>query len=132
MSVTLTYIGKIATPYSSVEECPNNIQAQGVTCQITVFDKFRQGLNGLSLGDNILVLYWLSDAQRNQMVKVGKGGDRKGTFALRSPHRPNPIGAAVLPIEAMENGVITVRGLDCLDNTPLVDIKPAIYREKAN
>ncbi|MFA0692944.1 TrmO family methyltransferase, partial [Vibrio splendidus] len=44
--------------------------------------------------------------------------------------RPNPIGAAVLPIEKIENGTVTVRGLDCLNNTPLLDIKPAIYREK--
>ncbi len=54
---------------------------------------------------------------------------KKGTFALRSPHRPNPIGAAVIPIESIDEGVIKVRGLDCLDGTPLVDIKPAIYFE---
>ncbi|MEF1260984.1 TrmO family methyltransferase, partial [Vibrio harveyi] len=43
--------------------------------------------------------------------------------------RPNPIGAAVIPIESIDEGVIKVRGLDCLDSTPLVDIKPAIYFE---
>ncbi|MCL9776079.1 TrmO family methyltransferase domain-containing protein, partial [Vibrio methylphosphonaticus] len=111
---------------------PNNIQAQGVTCQITLFDEFKQGLKGLAISDNILVLYWLSDAQRNPILQVARNGDSKGTFALRSPHRPNPIGAAVLPIDAIDNGVITVRGLDCLDNTPLIDIRPAIYKEKAN
>ncbi|HAS6506884.1 TPA: tRNA (N6-threonylcarbamoyladenosine(37)-N6)-methyltransferase TrmO [Vibrio parahaemolyticus] len=132
MTATLTYIGKITTPYTSVEECPNNIQAQGPTCQITVFEEFKRGLNGLAVDDNILVLYWLAGAHRDQMAQVGREGGSKGTFALRSPHRPNPIGAAVLPIDAIDNGVITVRGLDCLDNTPLIDIKPAIYFETAN
>lgn len=128
MTATLTYIGKIKTPYTSVEECPNNIQAQGPICRIMVFEEFKQGLSGLAVGDNILVLYWLADAQRDQMVQGGS----KGTFALRSPHRPNPLGAAVLSIDAIDNGVITVRGLDCLDNTPLVDIKPSTHRENAN
>lgn len=132
MTATLTYIGKITTPYTSVEECPNNIQAQGPTCRIKVFDEFKQGLRGLAVGDIILVLYWLTDAQRDQIVKVGRRGSSKGTFALRSPHRPNPIGAAVLSIDAIDSGVITVAGLDCLDNTPLIDIKPAIYLETEN
>lgn len=128
MTTKLTYIGKITTPYTFVEECPNNVEDQGPTCRITLFEKFKQGLSGLAAGDNILVLYWLMDAQRDQMVQVGRQGQSKGTFALRSPHRPNPIGAAELSIEAIDidNGVITVRGLDCLNNTPLIDIKPAM------
>ncbi|GAL31788.1 uncharacterized conserved protein [Vibrio maritimus] len=54
---------------------------------------------------------------------------KKGTFALRTPHRPNPIGAAVVPIIALKGNVIIVRGLDCLTGTALLDIKPAIYKE---
>jgi len=48
---------------------------------------------------------------------------------LRTPNRPNPIGVAVLSIEQIIDGVITVRGLDCLDGTPLLDIKPAMSGE---
>lgn len=129
MTSELNYIGNIRTPYKSLDKCPNNIQSQGPNCQIMVFDKYRQGLNGLVVGDHILVLYWLEEAQRDVLMQKGKKGESKGTFSLRSPHRPNPIGAAVLPIESVDEGVITVKGLDCLDNTPLIDIKPAIYRE---
>jgi tRNA (Thr-GGU) A37 N-methylase len=53
-----------------------------------------------------------------------------GTFALRSPHRPNPIAAAVLPIEAIDGNRVAVRGLDCLDGTSLLDIKPAVRSER--
>ncbi|WP_261817048.1 tRNA (N6-threonylcarbamoyladenosine(37)-N6)-methyltransferase TrmO [Vibrio gallicus] len=129
MTATLTYIGKITTPYHRVEQCPNNIQSQGPLCQITVREEFKQGLKGLTIGQDILVLYWLADAERDLLIQSNKHGDNKGTFALRSPHRPNPIGAAVLSIEAIEGAVITVKGLDCLDNTPVIDIKPAIYKE---
>ena len=52
-----------------------------------------------------------------------------GTFALRSPHRPNPIAVAVLPIVAIDSGSVSVRGLDCLNGTHLLDIKPAIMHE---
>jgi tRNA (Thr-GGU) A37 N-methylase len=52
-----------------------------------------------------------------------------GTFALRSPHRPNSIAAAVLRIEIIDSGSVSVRGLDCLNGTRLLDIKPAIMRE---
>ncbi|MDN3680907.1 SAM-dependent methyltransferase [Vibrio tapetis subsp. quintayensis] len=130
MTAALKFIGKITTPYTSVEVCPNNIQPQGPICKIVVFDEFKQGLTGLTVGDNILVLYWLANAQRDVLEHAVSGGDSKGTFALRSPHRHNPIGAAVLPIEAIDEGVLTVKGLDCLDNTHLVDIKPALYSEK--
>jgi len=52
-----------------------------------------------------------------------------GTFALRSPHRPNPIAAAILPIENIDSGNISVKGLDCLNEAHLLDIKPAIMHE---
>ena len=51
-----------------------------------------------------------------------------GTFALRSPNRPNPIGVAAVPLVDIAAGVVTVRGLDCLDGTPLLDLKPYIAR----
>lgn len=132
MSAELKFIGRIATPYHSVSECPNNIQPDnGPIGEIILDDVYQQGLLGLKTGDHILILYWLEDAKRDELIQSWDEETQcKGTFALRSPHRPNPIGAAVLPIEKIESGTVTVRGLDCLNNTPLLDIKPAIYREK--
>ncbi|WP_119009213.1 tRNA (N6-threonylcarbamoyladenosine(37)-N6)-methyltransferase TrmO [Vibrio superstes] len=125
MTKSLQYIGEIQTPYISLDECPNNIQPQGPDCQILLSEEFEHGLDGLQVRNNILILYWLADAERDQMIQSGRSETSKGVFALRSPHRPNPIGAAVLPIEAIEGNVITVKGLDCLNGTPLLDIKPA-------
>ena len=132
MSEELKLIGRITTPYHSISDCPNNIQPDnGLICEIILDDVYQQGLLGLKTGDHILILYWLEGAKRDELIQsCDEETPTKGTFALRSPHRPNPIGAAVLPIEKIENGTVTVRGLDCLNNTPLLDIKPAIYREK--
>ncbi|WP_052879265.1 tRNA (N6-threonylcarbamoyladenosine(37)-N6)-methyltransferase TrmO [Vibrio coralliirubri] len=132
MSAELKFIGRIATPYHSISDCPNNIQPNnGPSCEIILDDVYQQGLLGLNGGDHILILYWLEGAKRDELIQSRNDETpTKGTFSLRSPHRPNPIGAAVLPIEQIENGTVTVRGLDCLNNTPLLDIKPAIYREK--
>ncbi len=131
MSAELKFIGRITTPYYSVSECPNNIQPDnGPICEIKLDAEFQQGLLDLNTGDHILILYWLEGANRDELIqRWDEETPTKGAFALRSPHRPNPIGAAVLPIEKIENGTVTVRGLDCLNNTPLLDIKPAIYKE---
>ncbi|WP_375749216.1 tRNA (N6-threonylcarbamoyladenosine(37)-N6)-methyltransferase TrmO [Vibrio sp. HN007] len=130
MKAELKFIGEIATPYQVVEECPNNINFEGPKCQITVFDDYQEGLAGLKVGQHILVMYWLDGAQRDLTKQSCRNGTSiTGTFSLRSPRRPNPIGVAVLPIEEIGEGTIAVRGLDCLNGTKLIDIKPAIYRE---
>lgn len=125
MAPTLKFIGRIHTPYEHVDQCPNNIEFDGPMSEIKLDDQYKDGLNGLNIGERILVLYWLGNVDYSESFQ---GGD-KGTFALRAPNRPNPIGAAIVPIEKMNNGSLFVRGLDCLNNTALLDIKPAIYNE---
>ncbi|MCG8487031.1 MAG: SAM-dependent methyltransferase [Chromatiales bacterium] len=130
MSSTLKYIGHINTPYRALEDCPNNVNLNGPLCQLVIHDAYIDGLVGLKKGQQILILYWFENTDRGAIQQKSNQGDGLiGTFALRSPHRPNPIGAAVLPIEGIENGVVFVKGLDCLNGTHLLDIKPAIIRD---
>lgn len=82
------------------------------------------------VGQYVLMLYWLEYARRDLFMQQ-RMKEIKGIFALRSPHRPNPIGAAILPIEEIGQHYILVRGLDCLERTPLLDIKPAMMNETA-
>ena len=126
MQATITSIGHIVTPYKSLEDCPRNVEPQGPLCQLVVRDDLRDGLLGLSAGQRILILYWFEQVDRSRLQRHSRRtGELAGTFALRTPNRCNPIGAAVLTIERIDGGIITVRGLDCLDGTPLIDIKPA-------
>ena len=68
-------------------------------------------------------------ADRSRLRQSSKKGELAGTFALRSSHRPNPIGAAVVKIKSISGSIIVVRGLDCLTGTLLLDIKPAMSTE---
>ncbi len=130
MTATLKFIGHINTPYEAIEDCPNNVDPTGPLCQVVIDDEFQDGLVGLVPGQKILLLYWFENTDRNLSQQEARGnGEVVGTFALRSPHRPNPIGAAIVPIEKIENGSLFVKGLDCLDGTKLLDIKPAIMDE---
>jgi tRNA-Thr(GGU) m(6)t(6)A37 methyltransferase TsaA len=128
---TLNSIGRIRTPYKSLDDCPSNIDPAGPVCDLQIDKAFSAGLSGLVPGQQILLLYWFENVNRNELVQHSrKHGKRRGVFALRSPHRPNPIGAAVVTIEDMGEESISVRGLDCLDGTTLLDIKPAILKER--
>ena len=133
MEAALQPIGHIKTPYTSIEDCPNNIDPNGPLCQLVVSDDFKDGLLGLVPGQKILILYWFENTARSAtQQKSNNGRAMIGTFALRSPHRPNPIGAAVVTIEKIEGGSVFVKGLDCLNGTHLLDIKPAIMHEQSS
>jgi tRNA-Thr(GGU) m(6)t(6)A37 methyltransferase TsaA len=74
---------------------------------------------------HVIVLYWMDQARRDLVVQVpAHYGTGRGTFALRSPVRPNPIALSVARLLSVEGSRLTVRGLDCLNNTPLLDLKP--------
>ncbi len=127
MQADLVFIGHIETPYKTLEECPRNVDPNGPECRLVVQSEYEDGLLGLDEGREILVLYWLEHADRGLLRQSpAHVGELTGTFALRSPHRPNPIGAAAVRIESISGGTIVVRGLDCLDGTPLLDIKPSM------
>ena len=126
MSAELRYIGRIRTPWRTVGECPAFIDPQGPPCEIVLNPRWRDGLRGLVAGQRILLLYWFEHAARDRPVQVPRRGGPPRVFALRSPHRPNPIAAGVARVEYLaRDGRIGVRGMDCLDRTPLLDIKPA-------
>jgi tRNA-Thr(GGU) m(6)t(6)A37 methyltransferase TsaA len=123
---SLQYIGRIHTPWQRREDCPRQGDPDGPECQIAVFAPWDQALVGLAALGAIEVLYWLDQSRRDLVLQCPKGRDQPvGTFALRSPVRPNPIGSSTVRLIAVEGALLRVRGLDCVDGTPLLDLKPA-------
>ncbi len=121
----LTFIGIIRTPFATREDCPRQGKLDGPECEIIVDPQWRRGLEGLARYEKIEVLYWLHQSRRDFLIQRPKtGGTKYGTFALRSPNRPNPIGTSLVRLVRIENNRLVVRGLDCIDGTPLLDIKP--------
>lgn len=121
----LAYVGRIHTPWTDRLVCPRQGRSNGPLCRIEVFEPWVAALDGLDAYARIEVLYWL-DASRRDLVRQSPANDgvTRGTFALRSPVRPNPIGTSIATLVAIEGNILTVRGLDCLDGTPLLDLKP--------
>jgi tRNA-Thr(GGU) m(6)t(6)A37 methyltransferase TsaA len=122
---TLRFIGRIATPWTSRLECPRQGRFDGPVCRIEIFEPWVPALEGVSAFERLEVLYWLHESRRDLTHQSpANDGTVKGTFALRSPVRPNPIGTSLVQLLRIEGPVLFVQGLDCLDGTPLVDLKP--------
>jgi tRNA-Thr(GGU) m(6)t(6)A37 methyltransferase TsaA len=122
----LYFIGTIHTPWKTRAECPRNPrEARDAICTIDVDARYGAALAGLERITHVVVLYFMDRARRDLVVQVPRHlGEPRGTFALRSPVRPNPIALAVVPLLNVEKTRLTVSGLDCLDGTPLLDLKP--------
>ena len=86
-------------------------------------------LDGIRAGDEILLLTWLDRASRD-VLRVHPRGDQsraqQGVFSTRSQHRPNPIGLHRVEVASMEGNRVLVRGLEAVDGTPIVDVKPVL------
>jgi tRNA-Thr(GGU) m(6)t(6)A37 methyltransferase TsaA len=121
----LVYIGVIHTPWTSRMDCPRQGRADGPVCRIELFDPWLEALAGIEAYERLEVLYWLHRSRRDLVLQSPRDdGSVRGTFALRSPVRPNPIGSSIATLLRVEGAVLHVRGLDCLDGTPLLDLKP--------
>jgi tRNA-Thr(GGU) m(6)t(6)A37 methyltransferase TsaA len=123
--VALRFIGTIHTPWARRDECPKNGAESTAVCTIEVDEPWAQGLAGVETCSHLWVLYWMDKAPRNLVVQAPRHyKERRGTFALRSPARPNPIALSCVELKQMVGNKLTVVGLDCLNGTKLIDIKP--------
>ena len=123
---SLYFIGQIRTPWKRREDCPKNPREAGETvCTIVVEPRWAQGLQGLDTVSHAVVLYWMDRARRDLVIQAPHHyAERRGTFALRSPVRPNPIAVSVVRLLHVRSNELSVVGLDCVDGTPLLDLKP--------
>jgi tRNA-Thr(GGU) m(6)t(6)A37 methyltransferase TsaA len=104
---------------------------------LRIFDDFRDGLEGLDAYSHIIILYWfhLRDTEKERSVlkvvpRRHPGAPEVGVFTSRSPSRPNPIGLCVAELVELEGNVLSVKGLDALEGSPIIDIKP--YNPRAD
>jgi tRNA-Thr(GGU) m(6)t(6)A37 methyltransferase TsaA len=122
---SLYYIGRIRTPWRRREDCPKNPRETDAVCTVVVDPRWVAGLAGLEVVSHVVVLYWMDQARRDLVLQAPRHyAERRGTFALRSPVRPNPIAVSVARLLRIDSNELSVVGLDCLDNTPLLDLKP--------
>jgi tRNA-Thr(GGU) m(6)t(6)A37 methyltransferase TsaA len=118
------FIGRIRTPWKTRDECPKNARGSDAPCTIELDPRYAAALDGVATCTHLVVLYFMDRARRDLLVQAPRHGERRGTFALRSPVRPNPIAMSVVRLLHVEGTRLSVVGLDCLDGTPLIDVKP--------
>ena len=119
------FIGRIRTPWQTRRDCPRRGDPEGPICTIEVDARWAEALTGIEAHPRLQVLYWMHQARRDLVLqRPGSTGLIYATFALRSPVRPNPIASSVVALVERSGTMLKVRGLDCIDGTPLVDLKP--------
>lgn len=127
----VTFIGRIRTPWTR-GDCPKNIRAarnQMAGARVELDPRFAPALAGLVPGQPVILLYWMHAARRDLLVQAPAHVDTpRGTFALRSPNRPNPVAVSTVMLRGVDIGkaVLEIDAIDCFDGTPLIDIKPWI------
>ena len=122
-------IGRVESPLTDRAAAPKQGDEGAPRARVVFLPEFREAASGLREGDEVLVLTWLHLSRRD-VLSVHPRGDAKrpltGVFATRSPDRPNPIGLHAVAIEAVEEDTITVRDLEAIDGTPVLDVKPVL------
>ena len=118
-------IGIIRSPFQSPGQAPRQGRFTDETSTLEIFDAYAHGLKTIERASHLIVLYWLDRADRDTLqTYTPQGAELRGVFACRSPSRPNPIGFAVATLVRREGQSFIVKGLDAVDQTPIIDIKP--------
>lgn len=134
MDYHCTPIGYVRSALKTLEDCPKQGSDDGPPARIVIEPEYRPALRGLAPGGTAEVLTWLHLAKRDKLTGRAQGNPDnpvQGVFALRSPHRPNPIGlhrVRILGVNA-DLGELDVIALEALDGTAVLDVKPCLRPE---
>lgn len=122
-------IGRVESPLADLDQAPRQGD-EGAPPAWLVFDaSVGPGLADLAVGNEVIVLTWLDRARRDVLRVHPRGDDRRpqtGVFSTRSPDRPNPIGLHRVTVLGVDGLRVQVSGLEALDGTPIVDLKPVL------
>jgi tRNA-Thr(GGU) m(6)t(6)A37 methyltransferase TsaA len=118
-------IGIINSPYKTKEDAPRQGRYSDKLSKITVFDEYLEGIQDIQRHNYYYILYWLNKGERDKLKGIPPGKTKeRGVFSIRSPIRPNPIALCLVELINVERNILTVKWLDALDGSPIVDIKP--------
>ena len=123
-------IGIIHSPFEDKEACPiQPLYSKDASGSVEVYQEYAQGLQDLESFSHIYLLYLFDRAGKIELVRPTFLDDTPhGIFASRHPCRPNGIGISVVKLTARDKNILKVKGIDVLDGTPLIDIKPYVPR----
>ncbi|HWG92084.1 MAG TPA: tRNA (N6-threonylcarbamoyladenosine(37)-N6)-methyltransferase TrmO [Candidatus Thermoplasmatota archaeon] len=120
--IPLRVIGVVRSPFPTPLEAPRQGEFTDKESRLEIHPEYAAALDGLERHARILVVYWAHGADRSRLASAMG----EGVFAGRSPHRPNPILITEVALGAREGMTLRVTGLDAVDGSPLLDLKPAL------
>jgi len=122
-------IGHVESPLTSTADAPRQGDEGAPPAYLILDSEVHAGLDGIAVGDEIIVLTWLHEADRRALTVHPRGDltrPEQGVFSTRSSSRPNPIGLHRVRVLNLEGIRIQVSGLEAIDGTPIVDLKPVL------
>lgn len=128
-------IGIVHSPFKRRDDIPGekNRDPHGfedVFGEVEVFENFEPGLDDIDGFSHIILIFVFHESlERKLFAHPPFDGKKRGIFATRSPHRPNPVGMTVVKLEGREENILKISGLDMFEGTPILDIKPYTPRE---
>ena len=127
----LVPIGRVRSPVASVEEAPRQGRDAGTVAEVQILPQYAEALAGIERWARVRVTCWLHRASRD-VLGVHPRGDPSspltGVFATRSPSRPNPLAVYTVDLLERRDTTLVVAGIDAVDGTPVVDIRPHVPR----
>jgi tRNA-Thr(GGU) m(6)t(6)A37 methyltransferase TsaA len=121
----LEQIGVVRSSYKMTREAPYQGRRERETCILEIFEEYEDALEDVEECTHLFVFYWQHQADRSVLkTRTPWGPEIRGVFATRSPNRPNPIGLCVVDLLEVKGRVLKVMGIDAVDGSPLIDLKP--------
>jgi tRNA (adenine37-N6)-methyltransferase len=127
MNITMTPIGIIRSPFTEKSQTPIQPTRSQAVGQVEVAPEFAEGLQDIEDLSHIILLYLFHQSEGYSLLVKPFLDDRQhGVFATRYPYRPNPIGLSIVRLLSRHGNILEIEGVDVLDGTPLLDIKPYV------
>ena len=127
--IEITPIGRVESPLTDLKQAPKQGDEGAPEALLVIEPRLADALKGLEVGQEVLVLTWLHQSDRD-VLQVYPRGDRsrgkQGVFNTRSPARPNPIGLHRVTVQSIDGTTIGVNDMEAIDGTPILDLKPVI------
>jgi len=126
-SLELRPIGIIHSPHKNEQAADSEDHKGEEPCRIEIFEEFEEGLQDIEGFSHVVVIYWFHKSVGYHLLVRTPWDDKlHGLFTTRSPNRPCPLGLDVAELVARKKNILKVKGLDAIDGTPVLDIKPYI------
>ena len=122
-------VGVVRSRLADRADAPRQPDEGAPEAEVVLDEGVVPALAGIEVGDRLELLTWLHLADRSTLTTYPRGDTSRpltGVFATRSPDRPNPVGLHTVTVTAVEGNVVRVAGLEAVDGTPVIDIKPSL------